>query len=141
MSITISQRLLSTIEISKLPYKNESGFSLMMEHIGLAGRYYQADYPNGDLQTMQKAARLLKPGGIVLLTIPVGVDLVFAPWHRVYGRQRLPRLLEGFTARKSRFFVKKPGGPWYETDELQALDFDGRGRCYALGEYVLQLAE
>ena len=113
----------------------------VVEHAGLAGRYHQADNPDGDLQTMQKVARLLKPGGIVLFTIPVGVDLVFAPWHRVYGRQRLPRLLEGFTVRKSRFFVKKPGGPWCETGELQALDFDSRGRCYALGEYVLQLAE
>jgi len=113
----------------------------VVEHVGLAGRYHQTDNPDGDLQTMKKVARLLKPGGIVLLTIPVGVDLVFAPWHRVYGRQRLPRLLEGFTVRKSRFFVKKPSGPWYETDEPQALDFDGQGRCYALGEYVLQLTE
>lgn len=113
----------------------------VVEHVGLAGNYHQTDNPDGDLQTMRKVARLLKPGGLVLLTIPLGVDLVFAPWHRVYGRQRLPRLLDGFIIQKSRFFVKARGGPWHETDESRALDFDGRGRCYGLGEYVLQVTE
>jgi len=87
---------------------------------------------------MQKVADLLKPGGLVLLTIPLGVDLVFAPWHRVYGKQRLPRLLDGFTVQKSRYFTRVQG-VWQETDESQALKFNGKGLTFSLGEYVLQV--
>jgi SAM-dependent methyltransferase len=150
------------IDINNLPYQlsgltfrredflvadfPESSFDVIVlcsvvEHVGLAGRYSQTENPDGDLQTMRKIARLLKPRGLVLLTIPVGVDLVFAPWHRVYGKERLPRLLHDFTVQKSRYFLKVRGGAWHETDESQALEFNGRGLCYSLGQYVLEVTQ
>jgi len=67
-----------------------------IEHFGLSGRYGSAEDEDGDLKAMQKIATLLKSQGQLFLTIPVGTDMVFRPWHRVYGEGRLKSLLDGF---------------------------------------------
>ena len=54
-----------------------------IEHFGLSGRYGAAEDQDGDLKAMRKMAKLLKPEGQVFLTIPVGTDMVFRPWHRI----------------------------------------------------------
>jgi len=110
----------------------------VVEHIGLPGRYRQKNIPDGDLQAMEKTARLLKPDGIVILTVPVGVDMVFTPWHRIYGPGRLPRLIEGFSIESERCFVKQPGNPWRLAQRAEAMTFDGNGLSYALGQFVLK---
>src|SRR6266581_9476784 len=67
-----------------------------VEHVGLAGRYGVAvEESNGDLAAMQRLRRMLKPDGKMLITIPCGKDAAIVPWHRVYGPDRLPRLLNG----------------------------------------------
>ena len=109
----------------------------VVEHIGLAERYGQRDIPDGDLQAMRKVAALLRPGGRLILTCPVGKDMVFRPWHRIYGAERLPQLLVGFSIEKQRFFVKQPGGPWYLADRSEAIQVDRQGLSYALGQFVL----
>jgi len=74
----------------------------VVEHVGLSGRFDSTEDAEGDLKAMQKVSSLLHPEGCVFLTIPLGQDVVHRPWHRVYGRDRLPRLLEGFEVVKSR---------------------------------------
>jgi hypothetical protein len=66
-----------------------------IEHDGL-GRYGDPLNPNGDLLAMKKAKEYIKKGGLMFLSIPVGPDAVFFNVHRVYGRIRLPMLLEGW---------------------------------------------
>ncbi len=110
----------------------------VVEHIGLPGRYRQRNIPDGDLQAMQKTARLLKPDGIVILTVPVGVDMIFTPWHRIYGPERLPRLIEGFSIESDRFFVKESGSLWRLAQRTEAMAFDEKGLSYALGQFVLK---
>src|SRR5262249_31113967 len=57
-----------------------------VEHVGLPGRYGSPDVADGDLQAMQRLHALMRgPGARMVMTIPVGVDGVFAPAHRVYG--------------------------------------------------------
>jgi hypothetical protein len=109
----------------------------VVEHMGLAGRYNSTADADADLKAMRSVHELLETSGKLLLTIPVGRDAVHAPWHRVYGRERLPQLLEGFRVVKSRFLQKAPGGAWYETSEGNALDTPADIRRYALGEMVL----
>ena len=121
------------------------GFDLIVacsaiEHFGLSGRYGSAEDPVGDLKAMQKIRSLLSDDGIAMVTIPVGIDVVHRPWHRVYGQQRLPLLLEGFRIVKSRFLVKAPWGPWRETSESIALMHPPDIRRYALGELILALS-
>ena len=61
------------------------------EHIGGPGAKADAD---DDLKTMRRIAGLLAPHGLVFLTLPVGADTLSRPGRRVYGRGRLPRLVE-----------------------------------------------
>ena len=65
------------------------------DHDGL-GRYGERLHPHGDLLAMQTAWRALKPGGRLLLSVPIGQDLVVWNLHRRYGSLRLPMLLAGW---------------------------------------------
>jgi SAM-dependent methyltransferase len=109
-----------------------------IEHFGLSGRFGSSEDPSGDLKAMQKISRLLLPGGLLFLTIPAGRDAVHKPWHRVYGRERLPRLLQGFEIVQQRFLSKKPWGPWQEANKEGALEYPADIRRYALGQWILR---
>jgi SAM-dependent methyltransferase len=107
-----------------------------VEHVGLAGRYGSFDRENGDIEAMGILRGLLKPGGKMVLTIPVGRDGIFAPQHRVYGEQRLPRLLDGFEIAEERFWRKR-GPHWTRVGRADALAEESSERFYALGLFVL----
>lgn len=109
-----------------------------VEHVGLSGRYgVKFPNPDGDLKAMSLIRSWLKPGGLMLLTIPVGRDSVFIPMHRVYGVERLPRLLNGYSVEKKEFWLKDREMGWViakEEDALAgvaAIDFYGLG-CFLL---------
>jgi len=66
------------------------------EHDGL-GRYGDPLNPDGDLEAMERAKKYVKKDGIMILSVPWGKDKVFFNVHRVYGYERLPKLIEGWT--------------------------------------------
>ncbi len=119
-----------------------------VEHVGLAGRYGVAvEESNGDLAAMQRLRRMLKPDGKMLITIPCGKDAAIVPWHRVYGPDRLPRLLNGYAIEDQVYWAKKDDNVWYSVDREIALSFVPTGHptnayltCYALGCFVLSKA-
>jgi SAM-dependent methyltransferase len=110
----------------------------VVEHIGVGGRFNSEHDAQGDLKAMNKAARLLQTDGQLFLTIPVGEDALFSPWHRVYGRGRLPLLLQGFDVVSSRFLLKEPNGAWRLVSQVEAVNAPRDIRRYALGEMILQ---
>ena len=130
-------------DILELPFE-ESRFDLVLncssvEHVGLAGRYgVRSERPDGDLEAMSRMRALMRPRAAMLLTIPVGRDAVFSPLHRVYGIERLPRLLEGFTVEHAEYWVKGADNRWSACDEDRALAAPPRERLYGLGCFVLQ---
>ena len=72
------------------------GFSISsFDHDGL-GRYGDPVEPDGDLLAMRAARCLLKPGGLLFLTVPIGPDVVVWNLHRRYGKMRLPHMLHGW---------------------------------------------
>src|SRR6476646_180109 len=101
-----------------------------IEHVGLGGRYGSSDAPDGDLEAMTVMRRTLTPGGRMILTIPVGRDLVAAPLHRIYGAERPPRLMEGFAPVEEQYW-HKDGGLWREVERARALDVAGSESFYA----------
>ena len=110
-----------------------------IEHVGLPGRYGVAtERRDGDLEAMARMGALMKPGGTMLLTVPIGRDAVFPPLHRVYGAERLPRLLDGFRVASQDFWMKRADNRWVPAAEAQALAFAPRERLYALGAFVLE---
>lgn len=129
----------------------ENHFDLILncssvEHVGMAGRYgIKAEESDGDLEALQKFARILKPGGLLLMTAPCGTDAVMAPWCRVYGNERLPRLLSPLALVKERYWQKDEDNRWAEVSRDVALAFPTRhdptnahGCSYALGGFVLR---
>jgi glycosyltransferase involved in cell wall biosynthesis len=117
-----------------------------VEHVGLAGRYgVTENLPDGDLEAMARLRELMKPDGVMLLTVPVGQDAVFTPMTKVYGFQRLPLLLEGFTVEIEEFWIKNAENRWIQCDRETALRFkafagsrDAMQNIYALGCFVLR---
>lgn len=65
------------------------------EHDGL-GRYGDPINPDGDLEAMQRAKKMLKKGGLLFLAVPVGHDCLVWNLHRIYGKVRLKALLSGW---------------------------------------------
>lgn len=64
------------------------------DHTGL-GRYNDPLDANGDINDgMNRAMQLLKEGGLLYLTVPIGPDLLVWNLLRRYGPIRLPLLLE-----------------------------------------------
>jgi SAM-dependent methyltransferase len=117
-----------------------------IEHVGLAGRYgAETNVDNGDLLAMRRLFDSMKPDGLMLLTIPVGRDAVFEPMTRIYGSQRLPRLLDGFEVTSETYWVKDPANQWIQCDHATALAFEAFAEsnnplenCYGLGCIKLQ---
>jgi hypothetical protein len=108
-----------------------------VEHVGLAGRYGSFDARDGDIEAMAVLAEHLKPGGRHILTIPVGRDLICAPQHRIYGEERLPRLLAPYTIAEEQYWHRTRDG-WVQTDRATALAVEGSAAFYALGLFVLE---
>lgn len=116
-----------------------------VEHVGLAGRYgVIRTNQDGDLMAMRRLHELLKRNGVMLLTVPVGRDAVFSPFHRVYGKNRLPRLLAAYRIQEESYWVKDEWNRWTQTDKDEALAVEARSdsdkamdNYYALGCFVL----
>ncbi len=62
-------------------------FCSSIEHFGLGGRYGAQDSNDYDLRALRKATDLLPAGGVLVLTVPYGVERTIAPWHRVYNKE------------------------------------------------------
>jgi hypothetical protein len=66
------------------------------DHDGL-GRYGDPLSPDADLLAMKNVLQILKPtSGLLLLTVPIGPDVVVWNLHRRYGEIRLPLLLQDY---------------------------------------------
>jgi len=83
-------------EFMRHPRQFDAAFSISsFEHDGL-GRYGDPLNPSGDLEAMEKMKSILKPNGLLFLSVPIGADTLVWNAHRVYGRLRLPELLSGW---------------------------------------------
>ncbi len=117
-----------------------------VEHVGVAGRYgIDVNQDDGDIQVMRRLAEILKADGRLLTTAPCGRDTVMAPWCRVYGAQRLPKLFECFSIEKEEYWSKNEANQWIRAPREVALNFqphnnpsDAYGCAYALGCFSLR---
>ncbi|HET8925305.1 MAG TPA: DUF268 domain-containing protein [Candidatus Acidoferrum sp.] len=117
-----------------------------VEHVGVAGRYgIEVNQDDGDIQVMNRLAEILKPSGLLLMTAPCGRDTVLAPWCRVYGSQRLPRLFQSFSIEKEEYWTKNAKNQWVSSSREAALAFEPRNDrfnphmcAYALACFVLR---
>ncbi len=100
-------RTMTPAEYDRNPEQFDAALSISsFEHDGL-GRYGDPLNPKGDFEAMKKMKSILKPGGLLFLAVPVGLDSLQWNAHRVYGRLRLPLLLEGWQLVESFGFDEK----------------------------------
>jgi SAM-dependent methyltransferase len=110
-----------------------------IEHVGLANRYdISQARENGDLEAMALLRSALKPEGKMILTIPVGQDTVYPGLHRVYGRERLLLLLDGWSVLEREFWAKNRENAWEQVSEHSAMGRASSPHCYALGLLVVE---
>ncbi|MDD4939184.1 MAG: DUF268 domain-containing protein [Candidatus Omnitrophica bacterium] len=89
-------KTMTVAEYEQGPLKFDTAFSISsFEHDGL-GRYGERLNPEGDMDAMKRMKSILKPEGILFLSIPLGMDSLVWNMHRTYGRTRLRKLLEGW---------------------------------------------
>ncbi|MCX5706438.1 MAG: DUF268 domain-containing protein [Candidatus Omnitrophica bacterium] len=88
--------VLTVDEYRKKPFVFDAAFSISsFEHNGL-GRYGDRLNPEGDLESMQYTKKMIKPKGILYLSVPIGRDYLVWNAHRIYGRIRFPLLIKGW---------------------------------------------
>jgi SAM-dependent methyltransferase len=97
-----------------------------IEHIGLS--VYDNppdDVDEGDFKAAKEIARIVKPRGNVLITVPYGI----LPWKqrgiqaRVYDDDRLNRLTQGLIIVEQKFYGN-PNGHWIEVSKERAIEIN-----------------
>lgn len=84
--------------ITQMPFEDESVHSLstlhVIEHIGL-GRYGDPVDPEGSWKAARELARVLAPGGTLLLGVPTGEERVCFDAHRIFAPETTVAMFEG----------------------------------------------
>lgn len=90
----------TSADIIRLPFASDSINSLsclhVVEHIGL-GRYGDKINPKGTIESCLELARVLKPGGNLFLSLPIGKPRVCFNSHRIHKPSQILDYLKGLT--------------------------------------------
>jgi SAM-dependent methyltransferase len=103
-----------------------------VEHLGLSGRYGAGDDSSADRKSMEEARRILKPNGIILLTIPFGKAKVIRPYSRIYDSSGVAGLAGGFIREEEKYFMQNSDNDWYECDAQEAGSIEATAGRYPL---------
>ena len=106
-----------------------------LEHFGL-GRYGDPIDVNGYVAGLRNMARLLKPGGIFYLSVPIGQPRVDFNANRVFDAQDLVMLAEGNGLLLQKFAWVEPGKTLMHSDQIHADLIDLHCKYYALGIFT-----
>jgi SAM-dependent methyltransferase len=99
-----------------------------LEHIGL----FDND-ETGDLKAAREMARVLKPGGLFILTVPFASSSKVIPaFERIYDEASLRTLLQGLDVESISLYATEPGALWHPIELHQAPVPQGRTSCTAL---------
>ena len=114
--LRLSGLISEAADVTCLPFADGSIPSLScmhtLEHIGL-GRYGDPLDVDGDLKGMRELARVLAPGGNLLVAVPLGRPGIRFNGHRVYDYQRIVQDFAGLTLHEFSLVTDPPGNPGY----------------------------
>ncbi len=96
----------------------------MIEHVGLGHYQDPCHHPDADADVVREFERVLKPGGLLLLSVPFGV-LTTGVVQRTYDAARLKKALGAFLVEEKRYYIQRRDQQhlndfWQECDEPEA---------------------
>ena len=93
-----------------------------IEHLGLSGRYGvpQEDL-EGDAKAVMEIARVLRPGGTLLCTVPWGKAKIIKPLQRIYDKPGLERLFHDWVTKSRVYYAQESDGYWTPLPEEEAI--------------------
>ena len=95
-----------------------------LEHIGVSGRYNSDDDPEGDRKAVEEMRRILKPEGILLITVPYGARDVL-PINKLYNKERIDKLMINLNIASKKYLKYFPGHRiWLAVKEEEAAKAD-----------------
>lgn len=91
-----------------------------IEHVGLDWYSNTWMHEDGDVAAMRQIFRILKPGGIAIVTVDAGMK--GEPWFRVYNMETIKKLTEGWKICVLQWFQKGAGSnpAWQECSGEEA---------------------
>jgi SAM-dependent methyltransferase len=108
-------------DLARLPFADGTLTSVsslhVIEHIGL-GRYGDPIDAQGSRHAARELARVIKPGGRLFVSVPVGRERVCFNAHRVFAAQTIVSYFQGL--RLERFALVDDAGRFSENAALEA---------------------
>ncbi len=99
----------------------------VLEHIGM-GHYGEQPVENGDMVAMSKIKSLLKPNGVIFISVPGGKRMIYEKngirYIRVFDPKQIEDLCSGLVIEKELFF-RKIDQDWFECtrEELEQVQY------------------
>jgi len=111
-----------------------------IEHIGLKGRYNSPSIRNGDIVVLRRVKELLTSKGILILTVPYGVEKIIMPFHRVYNKRSrmLKYAFKNFEVIAEEYYKNNSHNTWVKCSEQKAASVIPSVDNYALGLFVFR---
>lgn len=128
-------------DVMNLPFATRSFGAVcavsVIEHIGI-GHYGDPASMAGDRQAVLELARILRPDGRLVLTVPFGVAMADG-FQRIYGTSELRALLVPVMVTDLEF-ARSWDGLWVPCNETEAATVDWRGPHRAVALVVAKTA-
>jgi 2-polyprenyl-3-methyl-5-hydroxy-6-metoxy-1,4-benzoquinol methylase len=105
-----------------------------IEHIGIGFYSDPKDVLSSDTKGMQEIKRVLRPGGLLILTVPFGKSFINNQ-QRIYDQHGLDKLLAGFSVNKIKYFKNTQavnGNNYWEEirhDQAESLCYTSGTEC------------
>lgn len=84
-----------------------------LEHVGLKGRYgVNKEDSFADVSALNEMKRILKPGGMIIITVPFGKAKTLGSNCRIYDSERVKKIASGLEVMKIEYYKQDNDDDW-----------------------------